>query len=83
MNELKTRADRFEEILKELGAENYSFRQRSFSVENEIDEISATGGHRFHSHSTLAGGLVVTSRTTRLTWGTSLTIREETRAIRS
>ena len=25
---------------------------RSFSVENEIDEISATGGHRFHSHST-------------------------------
>ena len=34
-----------------------------------------------YSHSTLAGGLVVTSRTTRLTWGTSLTIRAETVAI--
>ena len=37
----------------------------------------------YHSHSILAGGLVVTSRTTRLAWGTSLTMRAETRAMRS
>lgn len=36
-----------------------------------------------YSHSMEAGGLVVTSRTTRLTWGTSLTMRAEMRAIRS
>ena len=36
-----------------------------------------------HSHSIDAGGFVVTSKTTRLAWGTSLTIREETRAMRS
>jgi len=38
-------------------------------------------GH--HSHSMDAGGLVVTSKTTRLAWGTSLTILLEMRAIRS
>jgi len=33
-----------------------------------------------HSHSMVAGGLLVTSRTTRLTWGTSLVTRVEIRA---
>src|SRR3954452_3014403 len=33
-----------------------------------------------HSHSIVPGGLLVTSRTTRLTPGTSLVIRLETRA---
>ena len=55
----------------------------SFSVENDADEISRTAGRQCHSHSMLAGGLVVTSRTTRLAWGTSLTMRAETRAMRS
>ena len=36
-----------------------------------------------HSHSIEAGGFVVTSSTTRLAWGTSLTMRAETVAIRS
>ncbi len=36
-----------------------------------------------HSHSTEAGGLVVTSSTTRLAWGTSFTIRAETVAMSS
>jgi hypothetical protein len=36
-----------------------------------------------HSHSMVPGGLLVTSRTTRLTSGTSLVIRVETRASRS
>ena len=37
----------------------------------------------YHSHSMEAGGFVVTSKTTRLAWGTSLTMRAETRAMRS
>ena len=36
-----------------------------------------------HSHSMVPGGLLVTSRTTRLTSGTSLVMRVEIRAIRS
>ena len=36
-----------------------------------------------YSHSMLAGGLEVTSSTTRLARGTSLTMRSETRATRS
>lgn len=35
----------------------------SFSVENEIDEIPATGGHRFHSHSALRSRHSVIKRT--------------------
>ena len=35
---------------------------------------------RFYSHSMVAGGLLVTSRTTRLTWTTSLVTRVEIRA---
>ena len=55
----------------------------SLKFENDADETSRTAGRQRHSHSMLAGGLVVTSKTTRLAWGTSLTMREETRAMRS
>ena len=55
----------------------------SLKFENDADESSRTAGRQPHSHSIDAGGLVVTSSTMRLTWGTSLTIRAETRAIRS
>jgi hypothetical protein len=37
----------------------------------------------FHSHSIVAGGLLLMSSATRLTWGTSLMIRLEARSSRS
>ena len=51
MNELKTRADRFEEILKELGAEKYSFVLQ----ESEKQEFN-TEGTEFKLMRTTFGG---------------------------
>lgn len=44
--------------------------------EKSLEDMDFSDGWAY-SHSMLAGGLVVTSRTTRLTWGTSLTMRAE------
>ena len=48
-----------------------------FSVGCKALQFLAFCGLCDYSHSILAGGLVVTSSTTRLTWGTSLTMRAE------
>ena len=70
-------------IIRNLNRRDCPQGRSLVSVENDADEISRTAGRQRHSHSIEAGGLVVTSRTTREAWGTSLTMRAETRAMRS